>query len=152
MKRVIVLLLCLGLVGCATLPKVNSVSLDISKKDLIEAMDEPFRAAAMEGAGENDIAKIKGWSKAERKWKVFTEQEIIKNSHHKAHGYPTVFIEEKSPLVNKFFPNHRIFHEQLVGAQKLGDFILSKDGTIIDVSHTWEVSRYDTDWRLGTII
>lgn len=52
-------------------------------------------------------------------------------------GFWTVFEEIKSPLINKFFPNHRIFREQLVGAQVLGAFALGKDGTITDIDDGW---------------
>lgn len=96
---------------------------------------------------EKSSAKINGWEKAEREWAAFAEQ-YLKKVHEEesktpaykydSKGYWTVFEEIKSPLINKFFPNHRIFREQLAGAQVLGAFALNKDGTIIDISDGWE--------------
>lgn len=49
MKSIFVLLLCLGLSGCATAYKMNLVSLGMSKEDVIKAMGKPASTSAIEG-------------------------------------------------------------------------------------------------------
>lgn len=49
MKRTFVLLLCLWLYGCATAYKINSVSLGMSKEDVIKLMGKPVSTSATEG-------------------------------------------------------------------------------------------------------
>ena len=50
MKRTLVLLLCLGLYGCATAGKINSISLGMSKEEVIKTMGQPVSTSAKEGA------------------------------------------------------------------------------------------------------
>lgn len=49
MRKTIVLLLCLGLCGCATAHKINSISLGMSKEDVIKTMGKPVSTSATEG-------------------------------------------------------------------------------------------------------
>jgi len=49
MKKVFVLLLCLGLCGCASAHKINSISLGMSKEDVIKTMGRPVSTSATEG-------------------------------------------------------------------------------------------------------
>ena len=52
MKKILILLVCLGLSGCAFIgsaTKTNSVSTGMSKEDVIKAMGEPASTAAIEG-------------------------------------------------------------------------------------------------------
>lgn len=49
MKKTLVLLLCLGLCGCATAYKINSISLGMSKEDVIKTMGKPVSTSATEG-------------------------------------------------------------------------------------------------------
>lgn len=49
MKKTIVLLLCLGLCSCATSYKINSVSLGMSKGDVIKTMGNPISTSAIDG-------------------------------------------------------------------------------------------------------
>jgi outer membrane protein assembly factor BamE (lipoprotein component of BamABCDE complex) len=47
MKRLIVLLLCLWLGGCATAHKINAISLGMSKEDVIKTMGKPSSTSAI---------------------------------------------------------------------------------------------------------
>lgn len=49
MQKIMVLLLCLGLCGCATAHKINSISLGMSKTDVIKAMGKPVSTSATSG-------------------------------------------------------------------------------------------------------
>lgn len=49
-EKLLVVLLCLGLVGCETMAqKINSVELGMSKKGVINIMGEPISTSATEG-------------------------------------------------------------------------------------------------------
>ena len=52
MKKIIFLLLCLGLFGCATAYRMNSVSLGMSKEQVLEVMGEPVSTSAAIGGME----------------------------------------------------------------------------------------------------
>lgn len=49
MKRLLVVLLCLGLVGCATAGRMNSISLGMSRKEVVKLMGKPTSTSAIEG-------------------------------------------------------------------------------------------------------
>ena len=49
MKRTLVLLLCLGLYGCATAGRINSISIGMSKGEVIKRMGRPVSTSAIEG-------------------------------------------------------------------------------------------------------
>lgn len=50
MRKILVLLLCFGLIGCATAAsKMNNLSLGMTKPEVIKAMGSPFSTKASEG-------------------------------------------------------------------------------------------------------
>lgn len=49
MKKLLVVLLCLGLCGCATAKKLNLISIGMSKGDVIKVMGKPTTSSAIEG-------------------------------------------------------------------------------------------------------
>ncbi len=63
MKKVFVLLLCLGLVGCATAPNMSVLSLGMTKNEVTRALGKPFSVSAqgnMEYLTYNDRSGIYG--------------------------------------------------------------------------------------------
>lgn len=46
MKKLFVVLLCLGLAGCATVPNLNSISLGMTKPDVIKNLGNPDSVSA----------------------------------------------------------------------------------------------------------
>lgn len=49
MKRFLSVFLCLGLMGCATAGAINSISVGMSKEDVIKKMGQPVSTSAKEG-------------------------------------------------------------------------------------------------------
>jgi hypothetical protein len=50
MKKLLAVLLCLGLVGCATMAtNINSVQLGMSKDEVIKTMGQPVSTSAIKG-------------------------------------------------------------------------------------------------------
>ena len=49
MKKLLAVLLCLGLVGCATAGKINSLSIGMTKEDVIKRMGTPVSTSAENG-------------------------------------------------------------------------------------------------------
>jgi len=69
MKRTLILLLCLGLFGCATAGKINSISVGMSKGEVIKIMGKPTSTSAKEGTeylnyalSETGDAEFYGWT------------------------------------------------------------------------------------------
>lgn len=49
MKKIFILLLCLGLGGCATASQLNQISIGMSKDEVIKKMGQPISTAAIGG-------------------------------------------------------------------------------------------------------
>lgn len=49
MGKLLVVLLCVGLLGCATSSKINLISLGMSKEDVIKRMGNPISTSAIKG-------------------------------------------------------------------------------------------------------
>lgn len=111
---------------------------------------EVYEKAATQG--------INGWEKADKKWEEFKEH-YLKSVHvqemktpaykHSGESFLTVFEEVKSPLIQKFFPDHKIFRAQPAEAtsQPYGAFAISKDGVITDISDGWSAQSEKDDFR-----
>lgn len=92
------------------------------------------------------------WKDADRAWKEFSKAYLSQRHKHEAQtaagqndpqGFRTIFKKLKSPLLRKYFPNHKFYREQLAAAQVLGAFAVSRDGEIIDISDGWRLRKSD---------
>lgn len=99
--------------------------------------------------GYAEIQKKDDWREAEEKWRSFTEQ-YLKDDYEKysktpsfrKFGFHQEFKEAKSDLINKFFPDYRIFRYHHTGFpvhHTMHDriFALNKNGAIITLREEW---------------